>query len=399
MHTYIPVSDSIVWVGANDRHTQLFEGLWPLPWGVCYNAYVIKDQKTALIDTVKVQTGASLLQKLDLLLEQGRRLDYLVINHMEPDHSGAIKSIQTAYPGVKLVGNSKTVNFLKNFYGITGDIITVNDGDVLDLGRHKLKFFLTPMVHWPETMMTYEVTEKILFAGDAFGGFGALTGGIFDDELDVAFFEDETLRYFSNIVGKYCPMVQRAIAKLSGLDIRIIAPTHGPVWRSNPGHILNLYDRWSRHEAEEGVVLVYGSMYGNTEKMMEAISTGLADEDLSRVRIHNVSSTHVSYLIRDAWRFRGLILGSPTYDTGLFPPMDYFIQLLERKKLQRRALGLFGSFAWSGGGVKTLAKFSQTGNWDVIDPIVEACGQPTPEQLDACRQLGRNVVAKIKAWE
>lgn len=223
--------------------------------------------------------------------------------------------------------------------------MTVADGGSLDLGKHSLSFHLTPMVHWPETMVTYESEEKILFSADAFGGFGALTGGIFDDEVDIAYFEDEILRYFSNIVGKYCAMVQKAIEKLKHINISVIAPTHGPVWRSNPGWIVDRYDRWSRHQAEAGVVIAYASMYGNTEKMMEAVASGLAEQDVSRIRIHDVSRTHISFLIRDAWRFKALILGSPTYDTKLFPTMDNFVKMLSHKQLKNRILGLLGPTA------------------------------------------------------
>ncbi|MFW5803350.1 MAG: FprA family A-type flavoprotein, partial [Verrucomicrobiota bacterium] len=354
MNSYLPVTDDVYWIGVNDRHTALFEELWPLPRGVSYNSYLIVDEKIAIVETVKALGGETFLDKIRAAMPAGRSPDYLIIDHMEPDHSGSIRLLRDVYPQMKIVGNKKTMDFLRDFYGVEDALHVVSDGDELNLGRHKLQFYLTPMVHWPETMMTYDATDRILFSGDAFGGFGALTGGIFDDEVDIEYFEGEILRYFSNIVGKYCSTVQKAIQKLSGLDLGIIAPTHGPVWREHPEEIVRLYDAWSRHEAEEGVVMVYGSMYGNTEQMMESVAKGLADEDMSRVRIHSVSCTHLSYLIRDAWRFRGLLLGAPTYDMGLFPPMEQFINILERKKLRKRMLGLFGTYGWSGGGVKTL---------------------------------------------
>lgn len=399
MNSSIPVTPDIHWVGMNDRQTTLFEGLWPLPRGVCYNSYLIRDEKTVLVDTVKAMTAGGFLDKLHELLGQDGTLDYLIVNHMEPDHSGAIELILQCQPQIKIVGNAKTARFLKAFYDIEDNFVEVKDGDTLDIGRHKLSFHLVPMVHWPETMVTYDATDRVLFSADAFGGFGAMTGGIFDDELDVSYFEDEILRYFSNIVGKYCNMVQRAIKKLAGLDIGVIAPTHGPVWRHDPAHIIALYDRWSRHEGEDGVVLAYGSMYGNSERMMEAVASGLSCEDLARVRIHNVSTTHLSYLIRDAWRFKGLILGSPTYDMGLFPPMQFFIDMLERKKLRNRVLGLFGTYVWSGGGVKTLTRFAEEGDWNVVDPVVEANAHPTAADIDACQELGRNIVRRIRGSE
>jgi len=395
MHAGIAVTDSVVWVGTNDRETDLFEGLWPLPRGVCYNSYLVKGDKIALVDTVKRSTFDRYIENVRAQLD-GKRIDYLIINHMEPDHSGSVRMLLDLYPELKIVGNQKTAGFLEKFYGIK-EMQVVADGDELDLGGRKLRFHLTPMVHWPETMMTYDAKEGILFAGDAFGGFGALEGGIFDDEVDIEYFEGEILRYFSNIVGKYCVPVQNAIKKLAGADIKVICSTHGPIWRKNPGWIVDRYDRWSRHEAEEGVVVVFGSMYGNTERMMEAVAAGLAEEDIKRVRIHNVSRTHVSYLIRDAWRFKALILGSPTYDTRLYPPMDEFIRFLSHKKLTNRTLGLFGTFGWSGGGVSTLTEFAKggAGAWDLVEPIVEANCSPTKEDLDSCEQLGRNIVRRL----
>lgn len=397
MDSYIPLREDIFWVGANDRYTSLFEGLWPLPHGVCYNSYVILDEKTALMDTVKVQSEQDFLGKVKGLIKDGRKLDYLIVNHMEPDHSGAIHALLSLWPELIIIGNEKTARFLESFYGITNNVQVIKGGDTLSLGKHVLQFHLIPMVHWPETMVTYDTTDKILFSADAFGGFGAMTGGIFDDELDLDFYEDEILRYFSNIVGKYSMMVQKAIAKLGGLDIQMIAPTHGPIWRTNPGHIIEKYDRWSRHEAEKGVALIYGSMYGNTEKMMEAVARGLSEEDVSRVRIHNVSTTHLSFLIRDAWRYKGLILGGPTYDTGLFPPMQFLIDMLQRKMLRNRTLGLFGSFTWSGGGVNSLVKFAEEGSWNLIEPVVECRSCPTAMDINQCVELGRNIAKAIKA--
>lgn len=396
MHTAIAIADSLYWVGVNDRETDLFEGIWPIPRGVSYNSYLIRDQKNCLIDTVKHSAFNAYLGNIRQVIGEKGKLDYLVINHMEPDHSGSIGLLLTMFPELKIVGNKKTAEFLSRFYGVTSNVIVIDDGGTLDLGRRKLSFRMTPMVHWPETMMTYEPESKVLFTGDAFGGFGALAGGIFDDEVDLAYYEEEILRYFSNIVGKYSPMVQKAIAKLSGMEIKAIAPTHGPVWRRDPAAIVAHYDRWSRYVGEEGVVIIYGSMYGNTERMMEAISRGLADEDVTRIRIHNVSRIHVSYLIRDAWRFSGLILGSPTYDTKLYPPMDQFMRLLEQKTLRKRVLGLFGTFGWSGGGVRALAEFAHEDEWDLVQPVVEAHCAPTEHDLKQCEVLGQAVVRRIK---
>ncbi|MFO7850634.1 MAG: FprA family A-type flavoprotein, partial [Spirochaetia bacterium] len=356
MNGFIRIHEGIYYVGVNDRDTHLFENVWPLPKGVTYNSYVITDEKNVLVDTVKVSKMVPFLQKLRDLLGD-KPLHYLVINHMEPDHSGAITEILHNYPNVKIVGNKKTFDFLKGFYGIEENLYEVEDGDTLDLGTHKLKFYLTPMVHWPETMMTFEETKKILFAGDAFGGFGSLDGGIFDDEVNIDYFENEIRRYYSNIVGKFGPMVQKALSKLSGLDIKVVASTHGPVWRSNPQRIISSYDRWSRYEAYPGVVIAYGSMYGNTEKMADYTARRLAERGIKNIRVMNVSNTHDSYIINEIWNYKGVIFGSCTYNSGLFQPMESLIINLSHKGIRNRVFGVFGTYGWSGGGVKTIMEY------------------------------------------
>jgi len=392
----VPVSDSVYWVGVNDRRTALFEAIWPLPKGISYNSYLILDRKVALLDTVKEVSLSGYLEKLKETLGAERKIDYLVIHHLEPDHSGSVRVLQEIFPQMKIVGNKKTAEFLGRLYGIKQGVEVVQDGDEFDLGRKKLKFFLTPMVHWPETMMSYEPADKILFSGDAFGGFGALDGGIFDDALGVAYFEDEILRYFSNIVGKYAPMVQKAMARLKDVDIEIVAPTHGPIWRKHPERIIGLYDRWSRYEAEEGVVIAYGSMYGNTEKMAEAVAEGLSEQGLATVRIHNVSRSHVSYVIRDIWCYEGLVLGSPTYDTKVFPLMDSLLRLLETKMVKKRAVGIFGSYGWASGAVKAMTEFVKNSGLELVEPVVEVQFAADAGELEQCRQLGRNMARHIR---
>lgn len=401
MHSPQALSRDIYWIGVNDRDTDLFEGLWPLPRGVAYNSYLIVDEKVALVDTVKIKTAMPFLDKVREIIGE-RPVDYLIINHMEPDHSGAIRFVLDEYPNLRLVGNAKTARMLEDFYAIPdlkSRMLVVNDGDTLCTGRHTLTFAFIPMVHWPETMVTYDAADRVLFSMDAFGGFGALDGGVFDDEVDVPYYEDEILRYFSNIVGKYCNMVQKAFEKLKGLDIGVIAPTHGPVWRKNPGTILELYDRWSRHVAEPGVVLVYGSMYGNSERMMEAVARGVMEGGCTTVRIHNVSRSHPSYIIRDAWRYRALAFGAPTYDMEIYPPMDHVLRLLGRKKLRNRHVGLFGTYAWNGGGIKAVQEMVQNYGWRVAEPVIEARCAPSAETLDQCRALGRALAEKTLAGQ
>lgn len=396
MNGAIAVADNVYWVGANDRRTGLFEGLWPLPRGVSYNSYLIVDKKVALLDTVKNTSLGILLERLRSVVGAEGQIDYLVIHHLEPDHSGSVPLLKSMFPDMVIIGNEKTAQFLEHLYGIKDGVEVIKDGDELELGRRKLKFFLTPMVHWPETMVSYEPKDKILFSGDAFGGFGTLDGSIFDDTVDIDYFENEILRYFSNIVGKYTAPVQKAIERLRDIEIRIVAATHGPVWRKRPGDIIERYAKWSRQEGEEGIVIAYGSMYGETERMMEAVAGGIRQAEFQRVIVHDLSRSHVSYVIRDTWRYKGLVLGSPTYDAGIFPPMDSLVRLLEEKKLSKRIAGVFGSYGWSGGAVKGLRQFVEKSKMELAEPVVEARFAATDEQLELCRQLGRNIALAVQ---
>jgi flavorubredoxin len=385
MNSPIAISEDIFWIGVNDFETELFEAIWPLPQGISYNTYMINDEKVVLIDTLKKAYLPQFIDKIKAILKNGKNVDYLVVNHMEPDH-----------PDMQILGNKKTVDFIKGFYDIDETHIkVVADGDTLELGKHTLQFFLTPMVHWPETMMTYEKRNKVLFSGDAFGGFGTLNGGIFDDEVDLNYFENEILRYFSNIVGKYSAMVQKALARLKDLDVRTIASTHGPIFRKDPSYIVNLYDRWSRQESEKGVVIVYASMYGHTQVMAESIARALAMEGVDRIRLHNISRSHMSYVITDVWRFKSLIFGSCTYNTKLFPPMEMLVRTLENDKLKDKIVGIFGSYSWSGGAVKELKAFAEQKDFTFIQPVVEVKFAPREEDISQLRILGKNVAAAL----
>lgn len=397
MNGPIEIVKDVFWVGANDYDTALFENLWPLPRGVSYNSFLIQDEKVVLFDTVKSCYFPTFLKRIRKTLPDGKGVDYLIINHMEPDHSGAIEALRNAYPGIKIIGNNKTLEFLKGFYNIGKNTIEVKDGDTLELGKHKLKFFLTPMVHWPETMMSYEVTEGIIFSGDAFGGFGALNGGIFDDEVDTEYFEGEILRYFSNIVGRYSPMVQKAMKKLKdvGVDINIVAATHGPIWRKNPKTIIDLYDRWSKYKSDPGVVLVFGSMYGNTQTMMEAVARGLTEEGVSNIRMHNISTSHLSFIIRDIWEFEAAVFGSCTYNTELFPPMKLLLAELSNRMIKNKILGLFGSYSWSSGAFQELKSFQESSKWELVEPTLEIRHAPTQDELSTLKKLGKNVAKKL----
>ena len=397
MHNTVKVTDKVYWLGANDRRTNLFENMWPIPNGVSYNSYLIIDEKIALVDTLEYGSSDDYLDKIEELID-GKPIDYLIINHMEPDHSGAIKTIVEKYPNIKLVGNLKTFKIIEAYFGYKDNWYQVEDGDGLDLGHHVLKFIMTPWVHWPETMMTYDLTEKVLFSGDAFGSFGTLDGGIFDDEIEFEeYYLDEMRRYYSNIVGKYSNMVQKAFKKLEGIDIKFICATHGPIWRKDVNKVLSLYDKWSKFETEDGVVIIYGSMYGNTAKMADCIARKLSEEGIKKIRIHDVSKTHISYLINEIWRYKGVILGSSAYNSGMLPTMENLTRTLEHIGVKNHLLGLFGSYSWNGGGVKMLHKFSETIEWELVSEPIDSKGIPGNETFDRCEVLAKAMADKLKA--
>lgn len=398
MHNTVKVADKVFWLGVNDRHTHLFENMWPLPNGVSYNSYLIVDEKVALIDTLEYGSSDDYLEKIEEIIGEGKSIDYLIINHMEPDHSGSIKLVVEKYPNIKLVGNLKTFKIVESYFGYQDKWLQVEDGDELKLGQHTLKFVMTPWVHWPETMMTYELTHKILFSGDAFGSFGTLDGGIFDDEIEFEeYYEEDMRRYYSNIVGKYSNMVQKAFKKLEGVEVKYICATHGPIWRKDVNKVLSLYDKWSKFETENGVVIIYGSMYGNTAKMADFIARKLAENGIKKIRVHDASKTHISYLINEIWRYKGVILGSCAYNSGMLPTMENLTRTLEHMGVKDHLLGLFGSYSWNGGGVKSLHQFNETIQWELVSEPVDTKGIPHTDTFERCEVLAKAMAEKLKA--
>lgn len=391
----VKINDFLYYIGVNDRQTQLFENQWPLERGVSYNSYVIKSTKTALLDTVKITKVDDFVTKLKEVLE-GRDLDYLVIHHMEPDHSGAIETIIDLYPNVKLVGNKKTFELLENFYDVKDNLVLVDDFDTLDLGEVSLKFVKTPMVHWPESMVSYEEKSGILFSQDAFGGFGALDGTIFDDEINWDLYKSETRRYYSNIVGKFSKQVQAALKKLADFKINMVCPVHGPVWRENPEKIIECYDKWSKQETQDGAVIVYGTMYGNTEMMAEAIARRLAERGVKNIKMFDVSKTHKSYILNEIWEYKALILGSCTYNNDLFPLMSDLVNVLKMNKLQNRVVAVFGSYSWSGGALKALKEFRDASAMDIVETTVETKSAPSKDDYMMLRQIADEVADKLE---
>jgi len=397
MHNTVKVTDKVYWIGANDRRTSLFENMWPLPYGISYNSYLIVDDKIALVDTLEQGSSDDYLEKIEERIGKDRSIDYLIINHMEPDHSGAIKSIVERYPEIKIVGNLKTFKIVESYYGYQDKWLQIEDGSQIDLGHHKLKFVMTPWVHWPETMMTYDETEKMLFSGDAFGSFGALDGGIFDDEIEFEdYYEEEMRRYYSNIVGQYSNMVQKAFKKLDGIEIKYICAAHGPVWRTDVKKVISLYDKWSTYESEKGVVIIYGSMYGNTAKLADFIARKLAENGIKKIRVYDASKTHLSFLINEIWRYKGVILGSCAYNAGMLPPMEQLTRALEHMGVKNHLLGIFGSYSWNGGGVKSLHKFYEKIQWELVADPLDTKGNPGNEKFERCTSIAKAMAEKLK---
>lgn len=395
MSTITEISRNIHYVGVNDRTKHLFEGLWPLPLGVSYNSYLIVDKSVVLIDTVDHCYTDLFFEKIKNILGE-RPIDYLVVNHMEPDHSASIRDLCRVYPNIKIIGNSKTIGMIEGFYGIFDKFHEVKDGDRLPLGEKVLTFYMTPMVHWPETMMTYCEDDKILFSGDAFGCFGTLDGGIIDYQMNTEKYWDEMFRYYSNIVGKYGAPVQKALAKLSGIDVQMICSTHGPIWKEEIQKVISIYNKLSLYEGEEGVVIAYGSMYGNTERMAEIIAQELAVQGIKNIVMHNVSKSDMSYILRDIFKYKGLIIGSPTYTNELFPNIESLISKLESRDMKNRIFGYFGSFSWAGAAVKRLSAFAERMKWDITGDPVEMKQGIISEKITQCQELAKAIAMKLK---
>ncbi|MEE8592323.1 MAG: FprA family A-type flavoprotein [Spirochaetia bacterium] len=394
----VEIRKNVYWIGVNDRTTDLFEGIWPIEEeGVSYNSYLILDKKKVLIDLSKaLKTDEFFSQIQDLLPIQD--LDYIVMNHLEPDHTGVLKTFLQINPKATILGTPKMKELLANFYGVTENFQVVQDGESLDIGSRTLQFVHTPFVHWPETMMTYDGAEKILFSCDGFGGYGALIGTIFDDECkNLPFYEQESLRYYVNIVAKFSKPTLNAIRKLGGIEIKIIAPSHGLIWRNNPGRIIELYKKWAEYATgatEPGITLVYGSMYGNTERVMDVVAQGITKAGVP-LQIFDAARIHVSYILPALWVNRGVMIGAPTYEGALFPPvMDVLNHAAVKRIINKKAV-MFGSYGWSGGALRNIKKIIEPIKWELEDSL-EFSGSPTKEDLDKARTFGEKFAEQIK---
>ena len=396
------ITDKIYYVGVNDRNKNLFEGLWPLPNGVSYNSYLIDDEKVCLIDTVEVDFFTQYIEHIHEVIGE-RPIDYLVINHMEPDHSGSIALIRKYYPDIQIVGNKKTFQMMEGFYGIADNTVEVKNGDSIALGALSLNFVLTPMVHWPETMVTLcvpsvatESQPTVLFSGDAFGCFGALNGGIIDSQINCDTFWLEMTRYYSNIVGKYGTPVQNALKKLAGIKLDYICATHGPVWHEYIDKVIGIYDRLSKYETDPGLVICYGTMYGNTERAAEVIARAASEAGVKNIVMYNVSKTHHSYIIRDVFRYKGLIVGAPTYNTALYHEMDVLLSELAGKDIKNHLLGWFGSYGWASKAVSEIQRWNDERlHFEPVGTPVEIKQSLTPETTAQCEALGREMAKRL----
>lgn len=350
MHCAKKVTDDLYWIGGIDRRLALFENVYPIPRGVSYNSYVLLDEKTVLLDTVDASISGLFFENLEYVLN-GRTLDYLIVNHMEPDHCAVIGDVVRRYPDVKLVCNAKTVPMLKQFFNfpVEDRTVIVKEMDTLCTGKHTFAFVMAPMVHWPEAMVSYDTVDKILFSADGFGTFGAINGNLFADEVN---FErdwlDDARRYFINIVGKYGVQVQNLLKKAATLEIKMICPLHGPVWRENLGWFIEKYDTWSSYKPEDQAVMIaYASIYGNTENAAEILASKLADKGVKNIAMYDVSVTDPSVIVSESFRCSHLVFAAPSYNGGIFTKMETVLSELKAHSLQNRTVAIMENGTWA----------------------------------------------------
>ena len=393
------ITNDLHWLGASDRRLALFENAYPIPRGVSYNAYLLLDEKTVLLDTVDLAVGEIFFENLEHVL-QGRKLDYVVVNHVEPDHCATLGALLRRHPETQVVGNAKTITMIGQFFcsAMAENALVVKEGDVLSTGRHELTFTMAPMVHWPEAMVTYDKTDKVLFSADAFGTFGALSGNLFADELN---FEkdwlDDARRYYTNIVGKYGPQVQNLLKKAAGLDIQYICPLHGPIWRKDVAWFLEKYQRWSSYTPEDrGVVIAYGSVYGHTENAAAILANRLSEKGVHNIAMYDVSNTHPSVLVSEAFRCSHLVIASATYNNGIFTPMETVLMDLKAHNLQNRTVAVIENGSWAPQAGKLIRGcFEGMKNITVLEQGVTLKSSVKEEQRAALEELADRLATDI----
>ena len=396
MHCVRKVTEDLYWVGSNDRRLELFENIFPIQKGVSYNSYLLLDEKTVLFDTVDNAVGRQFLENIAAVLN-GRTLDYLVINHMEPDHCALIEDLHLRYPDMKLIGNAKTFPMIDQFYGMDlGDKkIIIKEGETFSCGKHTLHFVMAPMVHWPEAMMTYDETDKVLFSADAFGTFGALDGVIFNDEMDFdRDYLDEARRYYTNIVGKYGIQVQNVLKKAAALDIQMICPLHGPVWRNNLNYFIEKHDKWSKYEPEDqAVAIIYGSIYGNTEQAADALAAKLGAKGVKNIAVYDASKTDVSELIAEIFRVSHVVIACPTYNGGIYPPIENLLAHMKALAVQNRTVAVMDNGTWAATAGKQIVKqLEEMKNMTVLDQKLSIKSTLKADQEDNLDAFAQQII-------
>lgn len=399
MYCVRKVTEDLYWVGGNDHRLALFENIHPIQKGVSYNSYLLMDEKTVLFDTVDWSICRQFMENIKHVLN-GRKLDYMVINHMEPDHAACIEEIVLRYPDVKIVCSPKAVIFMQQFGFDLGERITeVNEGDTMSFGKHKVMFIAAPMVHWPEAIVTFDLTNGVLFSADAFGSFGALDGKLFNDEVNFdRDWLDEARRYYTNIVGKYGPHVQALLKKAGGIDIKYICPLHGPVWRNNFGYLLEKYSKWSSYEPEEkGVMIVYATMYGDTEAAATDLATRLVEKGMTNVVMYDVSKTHVSYLISESFKYSHIVLASVTYNLKIYPPMHNYLMDMKALNLQKRTFALVQNGSWAPQSGRLMNELlNEMKEMEVMEEEISINSSMKEENADSMNDLADNIIASMK---
>lgn len=396
MYCVKKINEDLFWVGGSDRRLALFENAYPIPKGISYNSYVLLDDKTVLFDTVDRAITDQFIENVEAVLE-GRKLDYIVVNHMEPDHCATLGDMLSRYPDVKIVCNAKTVPIINQFYefNIEDRTTVIKEGDTLDTGKHTFTFYMAPMVHWPEVMVTYDQTDKVLFSADAFGTFGAINGNLFADEVK---FErewlDDSRRYYSNIVGKYGANTQALLKKITALDIEILCPLHGPVWRSDICWYVDKYRTWSSYKPEEKAVMIaYGSIYGNTENAANILASLLADRGVKNIVMYDTSVTHPSFIISEAFRCSHLVFASATYNAGIFSSMEHLLMDMKSHNIQNRTVALIENGTWGVMAGKKMAEIvSGMKNMTILDQTVTIKSSVKEDQLAEIGALANAII-------
>ena len=399
MHSTRKVKDDLIYVGGSDRRLSRFENLFPIPKGVSYNSYVLLDEKTVLFDTADESISRQYIENVVHALN-GRPLDYMVVQHMEPDHCAMIDDMLRRYPEAKMVCSAKAVGMFAQFYGtdVAARALVVKEGDKLSTGEHTLHFVMAPMVHWPEVMVTYDEKDKILFSADAFGTFGALAGNIFDDEItfDTTWMNDAR-RYYTNIVGKYGVQVQALLKKAASLDIEMICPLHGPIWRKDLGLLLEKYQKWSTYEPEDKTVMIaYATMYGNTENAANVLAGMLADKGVRNIAMYDVSETDVSELVAESFRCSHLVLAAPTYNSGIQPKMEAYLSDIKALNLQNRTVAVIDNGTWAAtAGKQMIGTLEGMKNMTILENTISIKSALAENQLGALEALADELAKQV----